>query len=153
MSRTKKILLSLLTVFVAIQFLQPTHNVSDKILQTDFVNLYAVPDNVRSILKTACYDCHSNNTRYPWYSHIQPIAWFMANHVKEGKQKLNFSDFGSYSSRQQISKMKAICNQIKDDEMPISSYRLMHKSAVLDTGQKKIITEWMSNMADSLLNH
>ena len=146
----KIIALVLVIVFVAIQFIQPAHNKSGQILPTDFTVVYTVPTNVQTILQNACYDCHSNNTGYPWYSHIQPMAWIMERHIDNGKEKLNFSDFGSYSSRRQISKLKGIANQIKDDEMPIASYKMMHSKAKLTKEEKSLIINWMSKTADSL---
>lgn len=74
----------------------------------------------------------------------------MASHINNGKDKLNFSDFGSYTNRRQISKLKEIANQIKDGEMPISSYKLMHKNARLSQTEKTLIMDWMNKMADSL---
>ncbi|MBK7883422.1 MAG: heme-binding domain-containing protein [Chitinophagaceae bacterium] len=150
MSRIKKILLALLVVFIAIQFIQPAHNKSKELLATDFNKLFAVPDTVTAILQNACYDCHSNNSGYPWYSNIQPMAWMMARHIKNGKEELNFNEFGSYTSRRQISKLMGIANQIKDDEMPLSSYKMMHKKANLTKEEKVLIMDWMNNKADSL---
>lgn len=150
MKPIKKIILFFGVVFIAIQFIQPAPNKSGQLLTGDFASVYAVPDSLQIILKNACYDCHSNNTVYPWYSNIQPMAWMMARHIKNGKDKLNFSDFGSYTSRRQISKLKGIANQVKDDEMPISSYKWMHKKANLTREEKILIMEWMNKMADSL---
>ncbi len=150
MSRIKKILLVLLLVFIAIQFFQPAHNKSGQVLPIDFTNFYSVPTNVKTILQNACYDCHSNNTAYPWYSNIQPMAWIMARHIKNGKEKLNFSNFGSNSTRKRISKLKEISNQINDDEMPIPSYKVMHKIANLTQADKALIMDWMNKTADSL---
>jgi len=150
MKPIKKIVLAFGIVFIAIQFIQPARNKSGQVLSTDFVKLYAVPDSLHVILKNACYDCHSNNTSYPWYSNIQPIAWMMAKHINSGKDKLNFSDFGSYTSRRQISKLKGIANQVKDDEMPISSYKLMHRNANLTKEEKNLMMNWMNKTVDSL---
>jgi hypothetical protein len=88
MSLKKKILLGLFMGFVAIQFIQPARNKNDKALPTDIQKIYAVPDKVLAVMKNSCYDCHSNNTRYPWYSFIQPVSWLMASHIKKGKSKL-----------------------------------------------------------------
>ena len=129
MSLFKKIVAGLGVVFIAIQFIQPARNKSGQVLPAGFGTIYQVPANVEGILQNACYDCHSNNTSYPWYSNIQPMAWMMARHIKNGKEKLNFSGFGSNTTRRQISKLKGIANQIKDDEMPLSSYKMMHKKA------------------------
>jgi len=150
MRRAKKIVLTLLIVFIAMQFIQPAHNKSEQVVATDFTKVYLVPDSVQLILKKACYDCHSNNSSYPWYSNIQPVAWMMARHISNGKEKLNFSDFGSYTNRRQISKLKGIANQIKHDEMPIASYKLMHPNERLLQVEKKMIMDWMNATADSL---
>ena len=150
MKPIKKILLFIGIVFITIQFIQPAHNKSGQVLPTDFTKVYAVPSNVQPILQNACYDCHSNNTNYPWYSNIQPMAWMMARHIKNGKEKLNFSEFGSYSSRRQISKLKGIANQIKDDEMPLSSYKLMHSKASITNEEKDLLINWFNKTADIL---
>lgn len=143
-------LLALLIVFVAIQFIQPARNISGQVLSTDITKTVNVPDKVLDIFKNSCYDCHSNNTRYPWYVNIQPMGWMMARHIRNGKEMLNFNEFGSYTSRRQISKLKEIANQIKDDEMPISSYKIMHQNARLSKEQKDLLMDWMNKTADSL---
>lgn len=137
-------------VFIAIQFIQPAHNKSGQVLPTDFAKVYTVPINVQTILQNTCYDCHSNNTIYPWYSNIQPMGWVMAKHIRKGKAVLNFSDFGSYATRRQISKLKEIANQIKDNEMPLSSYKMMHIKANLTKEEKGLMMDWMNKTADSL---
>lgn len=142
MSRTKKILLGVLVLLIVIQFIRPARNINGQVLATDISKLYNIPQNVQASLKTACYDCHSNNTRYPWYMNIQPVGWYLAWHVDEGKDELNFSEFGSYSSRKQAGKLKSIANTVRDDEMPLSSYTLIHKDAKLTTEQKAQIIDW-----------
>ena len=105
MSFRKKILVGLLSGFVAIQFIQPDQNRSSDVMQTDIQRIYIVPGKVLAVLQNSCYDCHSNNTQYPWYSFIQPGAWWMASHIRKGKADLNFSEFGAYSNRKQQSKL------------------------------------------------
>ena len=146
----KKILLILLIVFIAIQFIQPAYNKSEQVLPTDIANMYYIPENIKSLLQNACYDCHSNNTDYPWYVHIQPIGWMMTRHIKNGKEKINFSEFGSYTVRRQISKLKDVSDQVKDNDMPLNSYKLMHKKARLSKEEKTLLTSWANKMADSL---
>lgn len=90
MTIKKKIILGLAVILIVMQFFQPARNQSDKVPVTHIERLYAVPQNVKAILVQSCYDCHSNNTRYPWYSRIQPGAWYMAEHIKKGKEELNF---------------------------------------------------------------
>ncbi|MEP7238905.1 MAG: heme-binding domain-containing protein [Ferruginibacter sp.] len=150
MNRIKKILLVLLVVFIAIQFAQPAQNKSGQVLPTDIFKTVAVPENVHAILQTACYDCHSNNSRYPWYNYVQPVAWILANHIKHGKKDLNFSEFGSYPISRQQSKLKAIADQLRDGAMPLYSYTVIHKNARLTKEEKLVIINWAQNEKDSL---
>lgn len=150
MSSKKKIVFALLIGFVAIQFIQPARNKTDKVMPTDIQRLYGVPDSVVNVLQTSCYDCHSNNTNYPWYSFIQPAAWFMASHIKEGKTNLNFSEFGAYSNRKQQGKLQAIINSINDNTMPINAYIMLHKNAKLSAVNKTLLLDWITKTKDSL---
>jgi Haem-binding domain len=129
---------------VCIQFFRVDRNQSDEILSSDFTRVFDVPQNILRILKTSCYDCHSNNTGYPWYSSIQPGAWIMSNHIKEGKEELNFSEFGLYSARRKRNKLKSIASQLREDDMPLCSYTLLHEDAKLSEGQKKILIDWVN---------
>lgn len=150
MSAVRKILLISGIVFIAIQFVQPAHNKNDRVLATDISNIVIIPDSIQAILMNACYDCHSNNTTYPWYSNIQPVGWLLARHIKQGKEELNFSEFGSYSKRRQISKLDGIANSIRDDIMPLWSYKLMHKNAQLNADEKALITDWAERSKENL---
>lgn len=146
----KKIGPGILIVFIAIQFIQPVQNTNGQVGKTDICNVVFVPQKVHLLLQTACYDCHSNTTDYSWYNDVQPVAWILANHIKNGKKDLNFSDFGSYSVRMQESKLKGIRSQIRDDEMPLYSYKIMHKDSRLSKEEKALIINWAENAADSL---
>lgn len=150
MRSKRKWILILLVAFVLIQFIQPARNHSGQVLQTDITKMFAIPSNVKTILESACYDCHSNNTRYPWYANIQPGGWWLANHIKEGKEELNFSEFGGYSPRRQISKLRSIGNSIKDGSMPLSSYTFMHKDAKLTKEEQAQLIDWVKTTGNSL---
>jgi hypothetical protein len=136
--------------FVGIQLIPTTRNQSNEVLKTDFDRTFEVPYNIQNILKKSCYDCHSNNTNYPWYDKIQPVSWLLENHIKNGKKELNFSEFGTYSNRKQKSKLKAVINQIKEDEMPLYSYTLIHKDAKLSEVDKELLISWMAKLKDNL---
>src|SRR5574338_60688 len=139
-SKWKKAGLILLFLFGLFQFYpRPEKNISSVETKERIEKLYNVPDSVMVILKSACYDCHSNNTRYPWYSNIQPVALFLNMHIVDGKKELNFDEFGSYSTRRQQSKLKAIASQVRDREMPLRSYSIMHKNARLTSGERDYI--------------
>ena len=146
----KKILLVLLALFVVIQFIQPARNSSVLVLPADITKAVSVPDSVMNIFKTACYDCHSNNTRYPLYAYLQPMGWMMASHISNGKANLNCSEFGTYSKRKQANKLRSIVTSIQEGSMPLSSYTMMHKDARLSTKDKKKITDWALAAKDSI---
>jgi len=133
-------------VLVGIQFFPTSRNQSDEILSSDFTKLYEVPNNINQLLETSCYDCHSNNTNYPWYSNLQPLAWVLEHHIDEGKEELNFSEFGSYSNRRKRNKLKSIVNQIKKDQMPLSSYTLLHGDARFSENEKTEIVEYIDGL-------
>lgn len=138
----KKIIIFLIVVFIVIQFFRPAKNQSNQLLSTDITNVTTVPDSVLHLLKIACYDCHSNNTGYPWYNNIQPVYWWMNKHIQNGKKRLNFSTFGNYGLKKASKKMKGIAKVIEKDEMPLSSYTLIHRDAILDEHQKELVVNW-----------
>ena len=150
MRLVKKIPALVLVLFIIVQFIRPARNISNGLLPTDISKLVPIPDSVRSLLHTACYDCHSNNTRYPWYVNVQPMGWLMAKHVREGNMELNFSEFGDYSRRRQLSKLKAISGSIKNGTMPLPSYTLLHHDARLSGIEKIMIMKWATGMSDNL---
>lgn len=150
MSIFKKVFFLLLIAFVGIQFMPTKRNQSNKALETDFFKTFDVPNNVQILLKNSCYDCHSNNTNYPWYHKIQPVSWLLENHIKEGKKELNFSEFGTYSKRRQKSKLKSVISQIEENKMPPSTYTLIHKEAKLSGSDKELINTLLAQLRDSL---
>jgi hypothetical protein len=146
----KRFLLLLLLVFIGIQFFRPEKNISVGISANDITVKYAVPNDVKAILKTSCYDCHSNNTNYPWYNNIQPVAWWLKDHIDEGKRELNFSEFASYRIGRQYRKLEGINGEIKDGEMPLASYTLIHGDAKLNEQQKLAVANWVTALRDSI---
>lgn len=150
MKGIKKILVGLLIILIMIQFVQPVRNKSGQAMPNDISKMVTIPADVQGILKKACYDCHSNNTDYPWYTYIQPIYWFMNYHIRSGKEELNFNEFGAYTSRRQQNKLRAIASSLKEDVMPLSSYTLIHSNAILSKAEKSLIINWVQNSKDSL---
>ncbi|MFV8347377.1 heme-binding domain-containing protein [Flavobacterium sp. ZB4P13] len=147
----KKILIIGFVIFLLMQLYQPARNESyEQELTANFTKMYDVPKNVETILRTSCYDCHSNNTNYPLYSYIQPARFFMEEHIKDGKMDLNFNEFGKYSKRKQENKLEAIIKQIKSDEMPLASYTLLHKNAIVTPAKKEEVINWINKTKDSL---
>lgn len=150
MSITKIILSVIGIILVAIQFIRPARNINGQITPADISRVVSAPDSVQVILHNACYNCHSNNTNYPWYSNIQPVAWFLVKHITEGKNELNFSEFGVYSQRRQLSKLEGIVDNVTDNTMPLKSYRMMHENARLGQKEKTRLFNWAQQSRDSL---
>ena len=146
----KKILLGLFIVFIVIQFIRPAHNTSGQVLPTDITKTINVPDKILDVFKNSCYDCHSNDTRYPWYVSIQPMGWIMADHIKTGKANFNFSEFGTYSKRKQANKLRSLAETVNKGSMPISSYTIMHTDAKVSEENKKLITDWVAKTRDTI---
>lgn len=142
MSLTKKILAGLFIVLIVIQFIKPDKNQSSADTPNDIFAHYQAPDSIKQLIHTACYDCHSNNTAYPWYSEIQPVAWWLADHVKEGKSEINFSEFASYTPKKGDHKLEELIEMVKEEEMPLKSYTLIHGDARLSNAQRVAITNW-----------
>lgn len=141
-SRKRKIIFGSALLCLAIQTLQPRTNENKSVQNQCITNAMAVPDSVLTVLKTACYDCHSNNTKYPWYSRIVPLNWWISFHVEEGKQEVNFDNFNSYTERRRAETLEAIAETVKTGSMPLSSYLVMHKDARLTREQRKQIVAW-----------
>ena len=150
MKRFKKILkytlYILLFALIVIQFFRPAKNIHEGISENDISKKYTVPDSVQQILKVACYDCHSNNTRYPWYDNIQPVAWWLDSHIRDGKRQVNFSEFSSYSPRKQFKRLKDTKEQLDEGEMPLFSYTIIHRDAILDSSKKNLLLNWVNGI-------
>lgn len=150
MKLLKRIGLAILVVLVGLQFMPTRSNQSSIVPSTDFILTYKASEELGHLLHTSCYNCHSNNTDYPWYSRVQPIGLLLENHIKKGKSELNFSEFGTYSLRKQKSKIQSMVSQIEKDEMPLSSYTFIHREARLSRENKKALIDYLNELRDSL---
>ena len=140
----------ILIVLIIIQFFHPSKNIQAGPFPKMIANVYPLPDSVDKILKTSCTDCHSNNTNYPWYNNIQPVAWWLNNDVEAGKRALNFDEFAGYPIRKQFKRLEDINKEIKEDGMPLPSYLWIHKSSKLNEQQKLTVSNWCMAMRDSM---
>jgi hypothetical protein len=138
-------------VLLAIQFIHSDKNISGFKAQS-IDKKFPVNKELAAVLKTACNDCHSNTTEYPWYSKVQPIAWYLSNHVIDGKKHLNFDEFLNYPLHRQYHKLEEIDEMIVEDEMPLTSYTLIHTNAKMTEAQKEMLIQWSKNMRDSMEN-
>ncbi len=145
----KKILIGLLVVFIVAQAFRPAKNLTNDTTK-DISKSYAVPDSVKTILAKACNDCHSNNTRYPWYAEIQPVAWWLGDHIKEGQSKINFNEFSGYRIAKQYKRLEDCMDEVKEGGMPLPAYTWIHKDAVLTAAEKHALLNWFENIRDSI---
>lgn len=145
------ILIFLLAAFIIIQFFRPAKNLSTALAGAEDISIkYHMPDDVNNILKIACNDCHSNSTVYPWYFNIQPVAWWLNDHIRKGKKELNFNEFMLYSARKKFHKMEEIEKEIKENEMPLKSYTIIHRNARLSSHEKQILVQWSKDVREQL---
>lgn len=146
----KRALVILLAGLIVIQFIHPQKNISNTVTAEDFNTIYPIPDSVQKILQKACYDCHSNNTRYPWYNNIQPVAWWLNDHINEGKRELNFSEFGKRPLDKRARKLKKLAKEVQEGGMPLDSYTWIHKDAVLTEAEKTMLINWANNLSQQI---
>ena len=148
----KTSVIALTTILVLSQFIRPEKNLSADI-NNDITKAFVVPDSIQNILKTSCYDCHSNKTVYPWYAEVQPVAWWLDDHIHEGKKEVNFNEFASYKPRRQFKKFTEIIEQEEEDEMPLKSYTIIHRDAVMSPEKKAQLIAWAQAMKDTMSAH
>lgn len=145
----KKLLLALLVVLLVLQAFRPEKNNSGN-KNNDISSLYPVPNNVEQILVKACNDCHSNSTVYPWYAEVQPITWWLDDHIKDGKKHLNFNEFASYRLAKQFHKLEEVFDEVKGGEMPLESYTVIHRDAKLTPTERNILMDWSVAVRDTM---
>ncbi|MDR3273446.1 MAG: heme-binding domain-containing protein [Flavobacteriaceae bacterium] len=143
----KKTLLVILVVLIGIQFIRIDKTNPSINPKEDYVNIAHAPENVQTILKRSCYDCHSNEVVYPWYTNISPISWYIKDHINEGREHVNFSEFGKYNMLQIQYANTALYKAVKGVGMPLDSYTLVHKNAVLSSQDRKILLDWFKQFA------
>jgi hypothetical protein len=138
-------------LLIGIQFIRPARNLGLAEGPNEIGTRLAVPGDVHRLLVAACYDCHSNHTGYPWYAEVQPVGWWLAHHVNEGRRALDFSEFGGYAPRRAARKLDAIAHEVSDGGMPLGSYTWMHPAARLRPEQRKMIVDWAQALHNKTL--
>jgi len=117
----------------------------------DIIQSGLVGQEVAPLLKTSCYNCHSNETTYPWYAHVAPASWWIAYDVKKGREELNFSKWREYDSNRMVSKLDDIATEVGEGHMPKPIYTLMHSSAKLSEEQRALIVAWTETTMEELV--
>lgn len=149
----KKALYIIVILLIVIQFIPnelpkvSTSNPNDLL-----VNNKDIPENVKMILSTSCYDCHSNETHYPWYSYVAPVSFLVNRDTKEGRGKFNFSDWTTYKKTDMAEILDEISEEVSDGEMPMKIYTLIHRDASLSDSDKEIIVNWAEEFAEKLFD-
>lgn len=137
----------LLAGLIVIQFFQPDKNLSATDQPEDLLRVASAPEPLAQLIRSSCYDCHSNQTEYPWYNKIAPVSWFLQKHIREGKEEMNLSTYGSLDKADKIELLVDVCEVMEDGTMPLSSYALMHKAARLSEEEREAICEWSEEEA------
>lgn len=129
-------------IFFGLQFTSParTNPLIDKHKTLQAMTVLSA--DVSAVLTRSCNDCHSNQTKWRWYTHIAPASWFTVGHVNDGRSELNFSEWGNYSDRMKQTRLSALCELVTQGEMPLPSYTLLHSDALLSPEEKKMICDW-----------
>lgn len=141
-----KIIFSLILIFVGMQFFR-IDTTNPKVEPfNDFISINNCSSEITGILKAACYDCHSNETSYPWYSQIAPVSWWLKDHINDGRKHLNFSNWGEYSSKKADHKLDECVEEIEEGEMPLNSYTWTHRNAKLSSDQKEQLMSYFTSL-------
>lgn len=146
----KKTALTIVIVLIAIQLFRPERNIAVSGSVNAIDVHYPVSNAIKGLLRTSCYDCHSNTTIYPWYSNIQPFAWWQQSHVVDGKKELNFDEFNSYDVKRKKHKLDEVIEVIEKDEMPLGSYTLIHRNAILSPQDKGKLISWAKELQKTI---
>lgn len=147
-SKGKNILLLVLIVFILVQFIRIDKSVPEVDAAKDFIAISSPSDEVKTLLKNACYDCHSYESKYPWYSEIAPISWWTKHHVNEGREELNFSLWGDYSAKKADHKLEECAEEVEEGEMPLKPYTITHGDAKLSDQQKETLEAFFNGLRD-----
>jgi|CXWL01.1.fsa_nt_gi hypothetical protein len=140
----------LLLTLIAVQFVRSPRNTGVAEGPSSIVATHQVPAEVRGILSRACYDCHSNSTKYPWYAAVQPAGWWLNRHVTQGRAELNLSEFAAYSRKRAVRKLNQMADEVRERHMPLKSYRLLHGEAKLTDADIALVSNWAEDLANAI---
>ena len=138
----KRVGIAFIVLFIVIQVFRINKTITPVNEQTDFIAVTQTNPEVATILKNACYDCHSNQPIYPWYTSVAPVSWWIKNHINEGSKHLNFSIWQTYTVKRKDHKLEECVEMIEEGEMPMNSYTWMHPEAKLTDAQQQLLIDW-----------
>ena len=142
--KSRLVLLILLLILLLIQFLPVDRSIPESGPELDYLAMTAVPENIATLLKAACYDCHSYESSYPWYSYVAPIGGWIQGHIKHGRGNLNFSLWGEYSEEDRLKMLDEIAEEVEAKHMPLTSYTWLHQEARMTDEERMSLSEWFA---------
>ena len=146
MSELKYIFYFFVVLFLGIQFFIPEKNIGEVNPKGSFENEIDTPVEIKKMLSNACYDCHSNNTQYPWYASVAPMSWYVSGHVEDGKASLNFSEWSSYSQEEKQKKLDKNADLVRRRWMPMHEYLGQHPEALMTNEEVEKLADWFANI-------
>ena len=149
----KYLLYGIIAIFFLIQFIPANLPENNQDLSNDIIENENAPEEVQLILRKACYDCHSNQTHYPWYSYVAPVSWLVARDTQVGRDELNMSDWAELSKRKKIKFLSDIAEEVESRNMPLKVYTVIHRDAILSDEEIGEISSWTKSLADEILNN
>lgn len=140
-----------LIIFIILQFIPYDKQVNRPVKGQDLFETATIPEDIGQLIKSACYDCHSQFVRFPWYANIAPVSWLVAKDIREGREKLDFSVWNTLPKREQLKLLDEIGEEVIEGTMPIDIYKAMHLEARLTDEQRSSIVSWADSFAEDLL--
>ena len=140
--KRKYIIWGILAILVILQFFQIDKTNPPASAEADFLVIEQVPDQLATLFKAACYDCHSHHSKYPWYTSVAPLSWWIEGHIDHGRETLNFSEWSTLSNKDRNHALEEIAEEVRDKHMPLKSYVWMHSEAKMSDTDIKLMADW-----------
>ena len=137
----------LLAILVILQLFQPDRNMGETGSGDNIVAVTGMPEELANMFRNSCFDCHSNHTEYPWYSYVSPISWYLESHIRKGQDHMNLDNFGKLEKNRKIGVLAEICDEVETGSMPLKSYLLIHRNAVIGEKEKEAVCSWTETEA------
>jgi len=146
------VLYVLIAIFFLLQFVPAELPENSAEVSNDIVMSSGASEEIQSILRKACYDCHSKQTKYPWYSFVAPVSWLIAKDTREGREELNFSEWAGLSKRKKIKALNDIAEEVEEKKMPLKIYTVVHRDAILSDQEIEALMSWTKSLSDNILS-
>lgn len=142
----KYVFVTVVVIAVVIQFIRPDMAPVRVDASHTIQAVVPVPPHINDLIHRSCYDCHSNETRWPWYSQISPVSWWLKSHVNDGRSAMNFSEFASLTKKKQLKRLDDACDEVKKGDMPLKTYLPFHPAAKLSDADRGALCTWFTSL-------